>query len=219
MLRGITAMTIAACFGLIICACDSSDGSSEIDLGSDDKVASSLTEAEATAACKKVEGQFAESGNGTAQKHTICLTTGFIVQAFGGDDVSACQTAYDECMAAEPEEHTGGDDEPADDCEEAAKDLEECDATLGEIEACFNDLMDAQDAAYDSMLSLSCSSTQEEVAALQEGGEMEEPASCKTVEEKCPGMIGGSRESEEVKQPPRDGLPDPVEEPIEPQPE
>jgi hypothetical protein len=219
MLRGITAMAIAACFGLIIGACDSSDGGSEIDLGSDDKVASTLTEAEATAACKKVETQFAEGGDDTAQKHTICLTTGLFAKAFAGDDASVCQTAYDECMAAEPGAPTGGDDEPGDDCDDAAKDLENCNATLGEIEGCFNDLMAAQDAAYEGLLALSCNSTQEEIDALQEDGDLEQPASCKALEDKCPGLMGEGRETEPVREPPRDNPTEPVGDPIEPQPE
>ena len=209
---------LAVCFGLAFGACDSSDGgSSEIDLGSDDKVASSLTEAEATSACEKAQKKMAGTGDGEAQKHMICVTMGLMVKSFGGDD-AACQTNYDECMKAEPQEPTD-EDETQDGCEDAYADLQECDATLGEIEACFNDMLAAQDAAYDALLDVTCSSTAEELEALQGEDGFEEPASCVALEKTCPGVMGEGARTTEGREPPPDNGPEPDGEPIPQQPE
>ena len=226
MRRYLMALLVAACFGLGLAACDSSDGgSSEIDLGDDDKVASGLSEAEAASLCEEVEKKAAAFVDNESSKHQTCLMAGLFTKAFAGDSVEACQEAYDQCMAAEPGEEVGGDDQPGDevggddqpgdDCGSAHEDLEDCDATLGELEACMNDSQAKQQDAADQVKSLTCSSTSEDAEALQGDSEYEEPASCKALEEKCPGMGVGARETENLKEPPQvDDPPEPDGEPI-----
>lgn len=194
MTRLFRILVALALLGLFSPACDGGGDESPIDLGSDGKKASELSETEAIAACEDVVAYMEASNNdGQAQTHLICLTAGLIAKAFSNDDPAACQTSYDECMAtpAEEGERTRNDSG----CNNAYDGLKDCEATLGEVEACLADMDAANQAVYAQMEKLSCSSTEEEMNAVREN-EPQEPESCKLVEEKCPGLMSGQRTSE-----------------------
>jgi hypothetical protein len=190
--RWLSCLALLAAFGLSSCDSGDSGSGTTIDLGSNSKVASSLSEAEAIEACEKATAKMESQATGGDDKHLICLTAGLIAKAFSNDSVDVCNQAYDECMTAEPEEGNGmGDGESGDDCADTYEDLQDCDATLGEIEACLNDMMAAGEAANEQLKGLSCSSSQEELEAVM-NEEPDEPASCTTLNKKCPDLLGGN---------------------------
>jgi hypothetical protein len=181
------ALVAAAMLFAGVMACDGGDdgGGSTVDLGNDSTVASSLTPVEAEQKCELVQEKMEKVAESSDAKHATCLLSGVFAMAFGGDDPAVCQQTYDACMAQPLEQEDDGDD-----CKDAYKDLENCTATLGEIEACMNDSIAAQKQAFAEIKKLNCSSTEEEFDALDDVFEDEEIASCKIVEQKCPGMVG-----------------------------
>ncbi len=142
-----------------------------------------LTEAEAGVMCE----QTMKAMEGAISKSDTCTLTGLLTAAFAGGDKAVCQEAYEECMN-KPEEPEDEDDCKLDD--EDSK-LTDCTATVGEFEACINDTIAATSEAYEG---LSCDT---DVETLDSMGDNLEPASCKAIEKKCPGL---AEEDEEVPQ-------------------
>jgi hypothetical protein len=99
----------------------------------------------------------------------------------GGSEL-ACKTAYDLCIDMELEfdiEDFFSCDDFIDDSDE----IGDCDATVGDIDACIKDTLAVLEDIADS---ISCSDTSPE--DLEDMMDMEEPASCETLEDKCPDM-------------------------------
>ncbi len=113
-------------------------------------------------------------------KELSCRTTGALAGAFGSaasQKQAACQTAYDRCMS-QP-----SDEEPTStSCQKPAA---SCKATVGELETCINELAPLLQQAVNSLPTCqqigSGSTTTPPVTP-------ESPASCKTLQSKCPGM-------------------------------
>jgi hypothetical protein len=177
--------------GMMACDGGGGGGGTNVDLGDDGKVASSMSQAEAEQACKNVSAQMEKAYEDAGGEHVGCLVAGTFAKAMAGGDVAACQKAYDSCME-EPDEESG------DDCEEAYEELKDCNATLGEIEACMDDQVGAMEEGYAEAKKLNCSSTEEELKALGEIFDSKEELSqaCKTVQEKCPSMVEEDEETE-----------------------
>ena len=114
-------------------------------------------------------------------KDFTCRFSGFLAAALGGADTdaaarAACKAAYDECAAA-----------PAETTEKCSKPTGMCTATVGELEACANDSTKAVEQLTNSIPS--CAElTLADLMDSGGGDDMtpEDPASCKTVETKCP---------------------------------
>ena len=195
MRHEITVLAAVAVLFIGMMACDGGGGDggggTNVDLGDDGKVASSMSQAEAEQACKSVSAQMKKAYEEAGGEHLTCLAMASFAKAMAGGDVAACQQSYDSCME-NPDEESG------DDCEEAYEGFKDCNATLGEVEACMNDQIAAMEEGYAEAKKLNCSSTEEELKALGEmfGSEEEISQACKTVQEKCPSMVEENEETE-----------------------
>lgn len=142
---------------------------------------SDLTDAEIAGLCSKFDEFYSTGSVGTDLKEFSCRFSGIFAAALGGADTdakaqAACKTAYDACVVA-----------PTETTEECGKPTGMCTATIGEIEACANDSAKALQQLTSSFPS--CSElTLADLMDLGGGGDTEsqQPASCATVEMKCP---------------------------------
>jgi hypothetical protein len=132
-----------------------------------DAVLSHLTPAQATQLCE----QSIAYSRGPA-----CLAAGWMaaVLSVGADAEAACQSMNDECLAAS----TTGD------CATASQDLEDCSATVAEYDQCS---VDSIEAIADALGGTTCATI--DMAAQPSS---EDPASCQTLETKCPGAVTGT---------------------------
>jgi hypothetical protein len=147
----------------------------------DDKPISSLTDAEITDLCGKIDAFYSEGKVADSLEDLSCRFAGMFAAAFSAPETdaaarAACQAAYDDCVAA-----------PAEVTEKCTKPTGMCTATVGEIEACANDSA----KALDQLASTFPSCAELTLADLEgtDGGDPmtpADPASCTTVEMKCP---------------------------------
>ena len=144
-----------------------------------DKPISTLTDAEITGLCSKFDDFYSKGAVATGLKDFSCTFSGIFAALLGGADTdaaaqAACKTAYDACIAA-PSETTSSCSKPS----------ATCTATVGEVEACTND-----SAKYVAQLGDLLPSCAELTLAdlMDMGADMTpaEPASCTTLEMKCP---------------------------------
>lgn len=100
-----------------------------------------------------------------------------------GDLKTPCKMAYDECIK-----------EPSDDSAMCEAPPSTCTATVGEIEACLNDTQKLLNTIAGKLPS--CDNlTQSSLEMLDEDSfDFDEPASCKSVQAKCPGYIDDADE-------------------------
>jgi hypothetical protein len=132
-----------------------------------------LTQAESKSLCEKWEGKAESAFDG---QHFGCVMAGMMS---GLGDATLCQTAYDACME-QPYEA-----EPSD-CADSYTTTSDCpNITVGEVETCMQDQLDAISAAVSG---LSCDTPPEDLEGLGESMDTV-PASCKTIEEKCPAFF------------------------------
>lgn len=158
-------------------------GGGELDTGlPDDKLLSSLTDAEVDQFCGDVDefsvqlledlDAFACAGQGLAAALESEPANDAAAQA-------ACKTAYDECLANPNPADGGGEAAPC------TKEDASCTASVGEAEACLNDIVEFLDLSASS-LPACASLTLSQLEGLDNLVEPEQPESCKLMESKCP---------------------------------
>lgn len=146
-----------------------------------DKPISDLTDAEIAGLCSKFDDFYSTGSVGKDVQELSCRFTGIFAAALGGADTdakaqAACKTAYDACVVA-----------PAETTENCSKPTGMCTATVAEVEACANDTAKALHELASSFPS--CAElTLADLMDLGGGGDTgpQEPASCATVNMKCP---------------------------------
>lgn len=136
-----------------------------------------LSDSDAQTLCKNAEEtakEFTENN-----KDGFCKLAGVFAGAFGGG-AAACESAVTQCKDAEPTTSTNT-------CEPIVTD---CEATIGEIEDCYNDSLEATEKALDEIASKSC----EELLSGSSlpGSDVQAPASCTALAEKCPSLEFGN---------------------------
>ncbi len=165
-----TLLTLALS-SLSFAACGGGDGGGSGIDGSRD--ASTLTDAEIIEVCEYAESLF---------DFDQSTKNGCYAQAvFTTMDAAACETTYQECMAAAA---TDPDTQTSFECEKAPEDdFGECTSplTVAELEACFED-----SSSQAGGITISCSTTREELSELSE---LPQPASCTVLDEKCPELF------------------------------
>lgn len=141
-----------------------------------------LTDAQAVQACIAVERWERDEAPNLASERELC--TVFAV-AFT-EDATSCEAAVRACLDAEPGEPDPDDETPEEECaDETAPDVEaSCDVTVGEIEQCANARVDATQRA---LAELDCSYAGDD-DALDELEDRYEPAICRDIERRCPGL-------------------------------
>lgn len=181
---------------LALAACSSSSssgggGSGSVTTLDSSKQAGSLSDAEKTQYCKDVNAYNAAAISEADTKKVACFSAVASTIFLGGtppkDDAelrSKCKTAYQECLAKPVEKADAG--ATVDDCKDAVKDLANCTATVGELNTCVADRA-AAGKSYFAKVDSACDGL-----SLDGGSgldkELEDPASCKAVEAKCPNL-------------------------------
>lgn len=106
-----------------------------------------------------------------------------------GEELDACQAAYDECFEAEPDEA----EEPVEvDCSEARA-PSDCTATTLEVEECY---VDRITALKEAAASVSCEAIVEDLDSEEEA-EDDEPASCEDLDASCFALVTDEPADEE----------------------
>ncbi len=137
-----------------------------------------LTDADAKTLCDNAEEtakDFYENN-----KDGFCKLGGVLVAAFSGGDPATCEATVETCKGQEPE--TSGKCEPIDTA---------CEATIAEIEACYNDSIEAAEEVFDEISSKSCEELLMDTSSAP-GGDVQTPASCTALMEKCPTLEFGN---------------------------
>jgi hypothetical protein len=171
--------------GMGITSCDDSDDNDNGVLTSLDssKKLKDLTDEEAYDACVSASEALAD----LFDKETLCLIAGVMTSIEMGGNKQMCETMYEQCKNEELSDELDNLS-PEEDCSEEDDDeesYEDCEATVGELDKCFSDMKKAYQNATDD---LSCNTTDLK--------EPDEPASCKAIEEKCPGTFGDDDEDD-----------------------
>lgn len=180
--------TLATGFALLIgsgCGSDSDSPSTSASGINPSRPANSLTDTEVKQLCKAVDGFF----NEPALNEVGCKVSSVIAAALfaaGGTDAElqmTCSSAYDECIKGDGKESPGAGASTSGQCKKPSA---SCTATVGEIEQC---LADMKTSFANLGKSLPACNTLTK-ASLSQGSlssaEPPEPASCKTLEKKCP---------------------------------
>jgi len=171
-------------------ACDDdSDGNTVAGVKESKKI-SELTEEESYDLCVYVNEQIADSMSVEDQ----CLALGLAV-ILQGLDKTVCESAVDACLKQASENETVGND-PEDVCKDDGGDdkVSDCDATVGELDDC---LTDQKKQLNNPLVGMSCSSTKSEIEQAVADA-LQAPASCQSIEEKCPGLLSESDEQSET---------------------
>lgn len=146
-----------------------------------DKPIASLTDAELGGLCDKFDDFYATGKVADDLQDFSCRFSGLLAAAFANAETdaaarTACKTAYDACAAA-----------PGETTSTCGKPTGTCTATVAEVEACANDSA----KALAQLVSAFPSCVELTLADLMDSGEEpttpEDPASCTTLEMKCPG--------------------------------
>jgi len=145
----------------------------------EDKQLGALTDAEAEALCKRIEGYFADDTTvGKNVDEFLCRFTSALTALFAAPETdaalqSSCKSLYASCIAS-PTMSSGTCEKP-----DAT-----CTATVAEYEACMNDqlaLLNQLGSAVPSCDQITLSSSSTLLSGVGEA-----PASCQTLEAKCP---------------------------------
>jgi hypothetical protein len=147
----------------------------------DDKPISSLTDAEVADLCSKIDAFYSEGKVADSLEDFSCRFAGMFAAAFSSPETdaaarAACQPAYDDCLAAPSEVTT----------EKCMKPTGTCTATVGEVEACANDSAKALEQLASAFPSCAELTLADLMSTEGEDPAPADPASCTTVEMKCP---------------------------------
>ena len=168
-------IAIASSFGGFGCSSSANPSSSAqpgpITSQPSDKVASTLTAAEATQVCEEMMGYVATSLNGS-----ICMSTAIAAsQGTGTDAKATCESAYSQCLTAD----AGASSQVS--CSMASLGTANCSATIGQINQC---VVDRTASAKAVTSALSC-----DMAGMDSGTSVAEnpaaPASCTPMQQSC----------------------------------
>ncbi len=161
-------LALALGLGAAACGDDGNGGGGGSGISGSLKI-SELSEAQAIALCKEA----ANGSFGQGIKAGLCTFQGIIEEQISGGN---CEEARDACMK-----------EPITDCEADVKEgdfVSDCDVTVGEYRKC----MDDYGAVYQEVAKdITCDTDWEELQSGEE--DPEPPASCKAIEQKCPGVF------------------------------
>ena len=167
---------LLVCGLVLVPACgDDDEGGLSVDTGT---ALSALTETEVEEICVYVGKLMA----GALSMEQLCKQVSISILAFG--DKAACDAAYQSCM--NPESGQGGTTEY--DCSLQAGMTECTDVTVQDALDCFDGMIAQQKQLASAFTGLSCDSSAEDLAALENLGETEEPAACTKVYDGCPAM-------------------------------
>jgi hypothetical protein len=190
MLRN-TAVLLTLCLLLFAVACDRG-GASIAGIDSSTQL-DALTSEQADDYCGYLQEEMKKKMADDTMKKAGCLFGGVMAAMFAGDEDGACQSAYDECLASEPEE-----EESFEDVCPSQEDLSGCSATLAEVTGCLMATVDHTFGALRELASLTCDDVagEEGMAKLEEAMEsmqgMEDGIpdieACAAVREKCPDL-------------------------------
>lgn len=191
-------MFVGLCAVALAAGCDSDDGGSGTPSGgggsgsgSAPKVShdvdtskniESLSDSEVQALCEAYE----DAVSGLVTKEVSCKIGALAAAAFGGAE--ACDAAYQQCLSQPGEAPSGIDNT----CQIDEDKVADCpDVTVGEMEACMNDAIALSNQAYAALDDLSCEDGLSGTEGLS-GLDAETPASCKTIQDKCPELMESS---------------------------
>ena len=138
----------------------------------DDKTVGELSATEQEAFCNELAAHFKSQVSDASVKKLGCY---LVALAFSGGNRQACEQAAQGCIS-DPEMSAGTADVSCD-----TSRVGNCTATVAELEACYSDMTSVAKSLAGR---ISCSTPQSDLAALSE-----KPASCKTVEAKCPTLF------------------------------
>ena len=145
-----------------------------------DKVLGTLTDDESAALCKKISDSFAD-GTTVAKsvedftcRFSSILSALFMTPATDAALQAQCKSMYDTCIAG-----------PSTSTETCKKPDATCTATVAEYDACVNDQLKAL-SQLGNILPTCDKITLASASTLLTGSGTETPASCQTVETKCP---------------------------------
>lgn len=170
--------TLALALLLPLAACDDDGGGTSTPAtpfeasAPDEKGIGELSTDEQVAMCNELAAYFDAEVPPASQKKLACY---FFALAFTGGDRQACEQAAQGCIT-DPEMDAGSDEVSCN-----TDRLSGCAATVAEIEACFSDMTSITKSLAGRV---SCSTSASDLQALSD-----KPASCKTVETKCPNLF------------------------------
>lgn len=185
-------------FAALAIACSSSGGSGgsgSVSSVDSTKTVNGLSDSEAKQYCEDAT-RYAEGQLSAADSKKIgCGFSSQFMASFNAESDSdaqtKCKALYEECLK-KPDEKTETDAGASDDpCTEFKSRSKDCAATVGEVTQCMTDELAAMKALAARDF---CA---EAKASSPDGGTpgsslFEQPASCKAIESKCPGLSGKS---------------------------
>lgn len=145
-----------------------------------DKPLGSLTPAEGQALCDKLDTYFSSGTIGMDLQDFNCRVAGLLAGAFSQPKTdaelqTACKGGYDSCKKAPPETET----------EECTPPGATCTATAAELEACMADSV-AYLKQVEGTIPSCAEITLADLQAMEMPEQPDEPASCTTLDMKCP---------------------------------
>jgi hypothetical protein len=184
-----TTVILFILWAFFLAACDDGNSGSLTSVDNSKKI-EDLSEEDLQQMCEDYTAALAN-----AMDQEFFCTMGGIAAAeeLGGSEM-ACETTYDMCIdmdleidieqffSCEDMLEDVGDIDDSDDTD-GASDTGDCDATVGDADACIQDMLAALEDIADS---LSCANSAS--GDLEDILDMEEPASCEALEDKCPDM-------------------------------
>lgn len=161
---------------------------------------SELSDPEAEQHCGELlRKQAPEQLSGEDERKSVCEAEA-VITVLTSDPQSdeeaqaTCRDAVAECLSEPPDTSpVGGEDEGREDeedpCADAPDLAKECHVTIAELDRCFDDRAAANKAFVKKDL---CAEIKQEFdPALLE---LEEPASCAAIADKCPSLVGGAHD-------------------------
>lgn len=169
-------IAIASSFGGLSCSSSASPSSSAqpnpITSQPSDKVANTLTAAQATQVCEEMVGYMMASLGGS-----ICMSSAIAAsQGMGTNAKAACESAYSQCLTAD-----AGANSPVS-CSMASLGTADCTATIGQINQCVVDRTASTKAAASA---LSCDLAGVDSDASASVANPAAPASCAPMQQSC----------------------------------
>lgn len=195
MKKGILTFAVMCFYGpvaVIACSSSSSSGGGGGSVTSIDssKQAGSLSDAEKQQYCKDATNYINSNVSDTDSKKVSCFSkavqsiyTSGSPPTSDADLQSKCKSAYNDCMSKPLDKGDAGTSTSSS-C--SPSEFTNCTATVGELNQCVQDSVAAMKTAY-ATFDTACDKIQMDGGGLQQSASSE-PASCKALETKCPGM-------------------------------
>jgi hypothetical protein len=173
-IRSKFAVSVVSLLGVLACGDDDSGGGGGGSGVASSKKVGDLSESEARALCRQIEGKFARIG--AAQTELVCVAQ---AAALSGGDAARCESSADQCRMQDAEALALDCD--GEDGETGGVSTECDDVTVGEL----NDCIEASAKALEAISKMvTCETDVSELGDLSTS--YETPASCTSIEAKCP---------------------------------